>query len=196
MINTLSNDELKKVWENNQKLKDEIFQRILDDEYYFVQNEIYGCFRHYDSLNSRETWSMETHESSQCFYITVKESDYSQFLEDCRNLIKYVATEFTEDNEKMIERLSQKVDFYRDCVEGYEDISDDRFQKLEKWFDKGINDLAGALKETVDKYIDSAYDSDYSFEYFADGCFLDDSELYIIDNDYTQVYEDITKVYR
>ena len=192
----MSDSELKTIWENNSDIKYDVISILSDNEYYFIQNEIYSYFRCYDRNTGHEKWYIDMHESSQCFYITVKPENYADFLEGCQKYINdYGPTAFSQDDIYMIGRLLEKVDFYIDCLNNYEDISDSRFYDLEKWIETGIERLATALADTVKMYEDSVYDNDYQFSYFSDACYLEDSGLYILDNDYSIVYEDKTISY-
>lgn len=194
-LENMSDNELSIIWKNNRDIRTQVFDICLNNEYDFINNEIYSDFRYYDNLHGREKWSIDIHESSQCFYITVDPVNYEDFLIGCLKVAHDIASDFSDDHITLINRLLKKVVFFRDCIEGYIDISDSRFNSLENWIESGVKKLIKALENTIKLYVEAPYEDNYCFSYFSDAVYLEDSGLYILNDDYTKVYADIQKCY-
>lgn len=93
----------------------------------------------------------------------------------------------SDEAAKKIDRISERVDFYIDAAAGYENISDDKLDSLEKWISDGVQ---AALDEVL-QYILSDYEY-YSEEEnviemaYESGWF--ESDLYCdVENDYAEI---------
>lgn len=96
-------------------------------------------------------------------YLEVDYNHYNDFLEALRDAQKDICI-LSDEEALILSRLENKIEFYRDCCSGYEDISDARFSHLEKWIEGNIKYLC----DCIVKYISSSYDYYYSDEGAAD----------------------------
>lgn len=193
-LNELSNEELWQIFDNNNDLQQEVRQIIDDNTYYLIENEYISHFRHYDRNAGREKWSMSAEwDAWNNISIKVREEDYKSFLEDCETLISYNGC--LENLKGLIDRLFERVDFFEDSLNNYTDITTGNWEKLSSWFYAGIENITDTLRAELQEMQDCIYNDDYLFEYFSDGIYLDDTEKYIIDDDFSIVYEDTVKKY-
>lgn len=194
-LNDLTIDELKKVFENNQSIRDEVFRIVDDDNYYLLQNDYVSHFRHYNKCTGRENYTVSiSWDAWNNISAYAEESDYKSFLEDCKTIISYNGC--LEKLKGLIERLSERVDFFEESLNGYTDIAEKNWNHLSKWFYMGIGEILEELEREMQEIQDTVFDEDYLFEYFSDEIYLDNTTKYIVDDDYTTVYEDITKEWR
>lgn len=193
-LNELSNEELWQIFDNNNDLQQEVRQIIDDNTYYLIENDYISHFRHYDKNVGREKWSISAEwDAWNNISIKVREEDYKSFLEDCKTLIAYNGC--LENLKGLIDRLSERVDFFEDSLNDYTDITTGNWEKLSCWFYEGIENITDTLRAELQEMQDCIYNDDYLFEYFSDGIYLDDTEKYIIDDDFSIVYEDTVKKY-
>ena len=195
-LENMSTDDLKQIFDNCSGIREDVYNEVSDIESDFIQNEIYSRFRKYDNAAGREVWSIDTHESSQSFYITTKPEHFSAFLAGCLETAESIASCFDAAAVELIKKLQNRVEFFRDCESGYYDISDKNLYRLDAWITRGIDKLLDLLRDTVNEYADAALDDQYLFSYFSDALYLENSGKYILDNDFTVVYEDVVKTYR
>ena len=68
-------------------------------------------------------------------------NNYNDFLEALRSAQKQICI-LSDEEEKVLSRVEKKIDFFRDCSCGYEDISEKRYNHLEKFIDNSITFLS------------------------------------------------------
>lgn len=190
MLEKLSNlnyEQLKALYKNNQYIRETVFQEAAADRYYFIENEIISYFRKYDKANSREKYAANFDEYYPgVFAVKVKQDNYKFFLECCRDIQK--ATEiFNPEIEEIITRLSGRAVFFESCLNGFSDISDSNFDRLETWFNAGIKKISEALRENIQAEHDCIFDYDFLLEYF--GYMIELEQLENMETDGKTVYE-------
>lgn len=118
-----------------------------------------------------------------CFRAYEKDH-YREFFEACLKTQKDYGL-FSDETAAKIDRAYKKIEFWEDCVYGYEEISDSR-----------LNHLEGFLKNTFEEAKNSifwAYDMEENYVYTVDAA-IDNLEFWADDheNDY---YTDGVKLY-
>ena len=98
-LDTLTTEELKKVFENNKKLQDNIFEAAHDDASYWI-NEYFDCF---------ERGAFECNIGYPGDYIRVKNQD--KFIQGLKQLQKDYCY-LSEENEKIILYVDRLIDRY------------------------------------------------------------------------------------
>ena len=181
----LTPEELEKVLEANSKIWEAVAEITTENAYFWIQ-EIMDEFKnsvasyHFDSL-----YAGKIHYSR--YYNDI------DFLDEFRKADNKFGV-LDETERKTLDRLTDKAEFYHDACTGYEDISETRFDHLEKWFEAGIKTLKNALVRYCESEIDNATEDDNMQEQMID-CFADaHPEIYIIGDSFT-AYEDVTKSY-
>ena len=195
-LNQLSIDELKQVFDSNNDIKIQVMDRMSEDNNYFVKNEIVSYFQNYNSITGKRSFSASfDYDSYDRVHIKVKDEDIDSFIEDFQRWDLY---EKPENITAIADRLSEKASFFRDIIEGYEDVSNTTWNNFSFWIYEGINKLTQFLANTIQDIYDSVYDDDNLFSMFSDEYYLEDSEMYILNDDFSKVYEDIsyTKCYQ
>lgn len=179
LLSELSFDELKELHNKNK----------------FLQDAVYDLFNSCVSDDLKEIASYLKNVTGIRYdlgniygdYIRVFQESYKQFLEACKEL-EYNLCVFPEGfSALIIDRLIAKYDFYYDCISGYEDISEKRFEKLERWFESGVENVIQQILNYVDSLQD--YDSEYYLESFVEAC----GDEYATDGTY--IYELEVKKY-
>ena len=178
----LTQPELEKVIDANAKIREEITDLIISDVIDRFNSEI-----------RRFKYSVRGYCINGGVYrghITV--SDAPQFIKDLNagDEFKYM---ITDDLCDLLDRLTEKADFYEDCLTGYEDISDTRFNNLEKWFEEGTAKIAQCIADMYDSEIEYAYE-DERIKEFADIYAETNDDIYILDDTFT-AYRDYTECY-
>ena len=173
----LTQPELEKVIDANAKIREEITDYIISDVIDRFDNEI-----------RKFKYSVKGYSINNGVYrghITV--SDAPQFIQDLNDgdEFKYM---ITDDLCGLLDRLTEKAEFYNDCLTGYEDISDERFYKLEKWYEEGTAKIAQCIADMYDSEIEYAYDDEHIKE-FADIYAEMNTDIYVLDDTYTAYRE-------
>ena len=161
LLSALSDEELKALFAKNNHLQEVMYNYGNEDASIYF-DDIASVF----SYTDYRTGKKETRRSAffECdsygrYYVTIK--DEEEFLTACNNLQKDYCFINDQAAAALIPRLLSKVAFYEDCCCGYEDISESRFEKLEKWMQAGLdkikNMLAYYLRENIEGYTDFNY---------------------------------------
>lgn len=186
----LNSDELEAIFENNNKIRADVYERAEEDAYYFIQNEYITYFEHYNG-NARKNSAV--FDSDAYNRIFIKINNVADFLEDCAACISFYGI-LTDDQKKLLNRLRQKSELYSECAIAYI-MSDARQERFEAWFEAGLETITDALKKIIKSEIDAASDADYLKSMFVDEAYCKD-DLYIIGDDFSTVYEDKTIIYK
>lgn len=193
-LNELNNAELKQVFDNNREIRQEVFEIIDNDNYLLIENDYCSHFRHYDKNAGREKYDANFEwDAWDNITITVNENNYGAFLEDCKKIINYNGC--LSENKALIDRLSEKIGFFDDCLNNYADITNKTWENLSHWVYTGIEALIDGLEKEVQNIQDSVFDDDYLFSYFSDEIYLEDTQKYVLGDDLSTVYQDITRKY-
>lgn len=160
-FNDLSFDEFCKVWDNSEKLRHDAWESYLDD----ITEDVWSIAH---ALN------MTDYNLSYCgCWCYVRQGDYKIFLESCVDIQKDCEF-FTDADFAKIERAAARAEFFADALEGFADISDDKFAKLEKWMDSIIEDTCRAICDIFRSEFDAVDDpenlKDWAFEIYTDRC--------------------------
>lgn len=147
-LNELTFDELKALFDKNHWLREEAkeWQDRMNNEYL---DDIAGYLRNIKGLDFSIGYDRDAH-------VTASANCLNEYLEALKALCLELCF-FDPETEKLINRLADKVRFYQYCVWGYEDISEEQFQKLDTWFESGLEEIES---EIVSKTYDIA--TDYS----------------------------------
>lgn len=193
-MNELTTSELAELFNKNLRFLDHIIQNYCYDESGDMVNEYLSYFRHYNKNTNRETWSISDYSFGGVYssYIKVYESDYTNFLEDVKNLDSVYGILY-EDTYPLFKRLLDKAEFFDLCVSGCEDISDQRWFQFEKWFRSGIQKIINAVVAVCDGEYDK-WDDHYFIADYILSCIPEILDDYTIDTD-GKVYETIVKCY-
>ena len=173
----LTQPELEKVIDANAKIREEITDYIISDVIDRFNHEI-----------RKFKYSVRGYSINSGVYrghITV--SDAPQFIKDLNAGDEFIY-QITDDLCDLLERLTEKADFYEDCLTGYEDISDERFNNLEKWYEEGTTKIAQCIADMYEGEIEYAYD-DERIKEFADIYADMNKDIYVLDDTYTAYRE-------
>ena len=166
-FDTLTIEELKKVFENNKKLQDNIFDAAHDDVSYWI-NEYFDCF---------ERGAFDCNIGYPGDYIRVKDQD--KFIQGLKQLQKDYCY-LSEDDEKITLYADQLIDRYNNL--SYYD--DKNAARLEARIEELIIILQGnflrALVNEYNFYYDTNNLCDYFIQSYADNL----TEDYYIDDNY------------
>lgn len=165
-FNNLTIEELKKVFNNNEKLQDEILQHAQDSAHYWI-NEYMNCF---------DRGTIEYNIGYPGDYMIVKNSyDFIQGLKDLQKDYCYLS----EDAEKNIKYCDHLMNRHNNLP--FEDYKN--AERLENRIDEIINDLKNdflnQLKNEYNYYCDSKNLCEYFVEIYADDM---NGEYYTDDN--------------
>jgi hypothetical protein len=164
----LTTEELKKVFENNEKLKNEVFDAAQDDASYWI-NEYLGCF---------ERGALECNIGYPGDYIRVK--DQGKFIQGLKQLQKDYCY-FSDDDEKTTSYVDRLIDRYNN-LPYYDDINAAR---LEARIEELITILQSNFLRTLVNEYNYYYDTNNLYNYFIE-CYSDNlSGPYYIDDNYT-----------
>ena len=158
MLSEMSREALKDLYENNETLKEWNIEWTYD-EFNLRMDEIFSYFR--------EIKGTDYEMGGYYDYFRVEEKAYYEFLSACLKLNHDMGV-FKDETAAMIQRGKDKAEFYYDAMLGYYDISDARFENLEKWL-KGIIDTA--TNEIISYYRDT--EDYYTSEEGREECFWD-----------------------
>ena len=161
LLSTLNDEELKALFEKNNHLQEVMYDYGCEDAGLYF-DEIASTFSYTDyRTGKKETRRSAFFECDSYGRYYVKIQDEEEFLTACNNLQKEYCFINDQAAAALIPRLLKKVEFYIECVNGYEDISESRFEKLEKWMQAGLdkikNLLAYYLRENIEGYTDFNY---------------------------------------
>lgn len=160
MLKDLSLEELKELYSANNHFRNEVFERKIADADFFA-DDVLRCFRNMRYVD----YSISGYGYS---YMKVGYQVYKDFL----NAVLKTNKEYCLNiDEAKIERVISKLDFYDDARCGYEDISDDKFDKLERWIEDCVNSSASAIVDYVKTIYEEAYEvNDDDLLFYQEDC--------------------------
>lgn len=182
-IKDMSKEELVKVFHANSKLKDDIYEDMVESEMLFVSEQL-DYLR--DSLSD---WSIGTYNRN---YMTIGDSD--KFIEGMIKLDNSIPLLIEDDLPKLKEAVELR-DKYRNT-----DVDSEEFEDLEEEVDEVAEELADLAVMRFTRRLDGLSKEEYQIDYFLDfyvdarleedGCYiLADMKDYIL-------YEDVVKSYK
>lgn len=89
LLNELTRNELSALYDANSYIKETIYTRRADDESYYISNEIFSYFEHYDNITNRRKFSALFDERYNNCMIDVKIENYPDFISDCLEFDKH-----------------------------------------------------------------------------------------------------------
>lgn len=142
----LTMEEVKNLFACNSWLQDQAKDRAAEEADFFGE-EVLSYFHNVRGIRYEiaGSWNRNYFDVNYCYY--------SDFLDALRNAQNEICI-LSDEEEKVLSRLEKKIDFFRDCSSGYEDISEKRYNHLEKFIDNSITFLC----DCIVKYISSSYD--------------------------------------
>jgi len=175
LLNELSADELNELYTQNNWLREEC-AHYRDDSVSCLRDEILHHFRGIRSVD---------YCIDDCGYsfMRVKDTcDYSAFLSACRD-IQHDYCVFDTAAEKLLGRLSAKINLYRDAYGCYVEMSDRRYAQLEGWIESGLETICSALEEyllalnvAAEEYLED-FMMNCGEDYETDGTFIYELEV-------------------
>ena len=135
-LNELTIEELKGLYAKNKWLQTQGEEYRDETAYFWVDEYLHD-------IPKRIDYRIEAYNS----YMYIAMYDYADFVEYCDAIEKDFGIFY--EYEGLIKRLLTRTDFYRDCVQGYEDISDDKFDLLNNWMTAGVEMLKDHLVECL-----------------------------------------------
>ena len=188
-ISELSNEELKKVFSRNSKLREAIQEDMSESAYTWV-DEYTECFKNVPYYGSdykvRYRYSVDFSISGYGDHFNATNYEYFiaglQVAQETFGLIEEKYLPIIERARQLIERMDEVK---------YE-LSDANYERLEKRIDELVDELEDAvLKRLSDEY-ESCYDEENQLDYFLDFYVserMDDS--FYVDMDTFILYEDV-----
>lgn len=171
-ISELNNDELRKVFQENEKLQNEVEEYLTESEMYYISENL-DRFRKY-----LKDWSIGFYNQN---YIQIKDGFESEFIEgvfDARNDYGFLSD---EEFEKW-----QSVDFYE-----YDEWNDIH-ELNESLFNEFVEVVLNRFNEMTNI---SNYDiEDYFVEFYADAIMND--ENFYVNYETFELFEVVTKSYK
>ena len=181
LLSELSLDELKKVYDSNSKLQQNVQEDIEESVMYWI-SEYLNCFR-----NSLSDWSIGFYQHN---YIRVREGSEKQFLEGLLTAQKdygFLKDEFTPKIEKLIEDYNKLEELY------YDNEMEEEYNKLEEETEKEIRKIKDEVINQFNRHTSGDLDGrEYFAEFYADSR-LNEDEVYV-DENYI-MYETIIRSY-
>ena len=168
-LSELTNEELKKVYKNNQKIQDDIFDTMVDDANFWVG----------EYLNNFERGALNYSLSASGYgdFLTVKNIDL--FVEGLG--ISEAMFTWLPDCAEKIERLSELVDRYNEVAYTLSIDNDNRLQDRINELTDGLRiELFNAVRREYDACCDAEKLINYFIDFYVNEC-MDDT-YYINDN--------------
>lgn len=173
LLSELSFEDAKSLLKNNKWLQDTLYSYAMD----CISYDISEIAKHLDQVKHIRYEIGNLYDD----YIRINMEYYKEFLEVAAELDNIYCILSNETLYNKVQRMINKFDFFYDCLTGYEDISDSRFEKLNRWYDSGVDEVIKTILNYVDGLTD--YDEDYYLEMWLD-CY---GSEYATDNEY--IYE-------
>ncbi|WNO29739.1 hypothetical protein [Bacillus phage SDFMU_Pbc] len=182
LIEELTQDELKKVWENNPKLQEQVREDFMDSEMYWVTERL-GYLKPYLS-----DWSVGAYNQS---YINI--DDYEGFVEGAERLANEMSLlqDEEEDKEAMNEMTST-----RDAYELADEETDaEVLEELENTFHKTCDGVADNIAQLMEHALDCCYVDANALDYFLDFYVNNrmDEDYYVIPENNYKLYQSVTR---
>ena len=180
-IRELNKEELTKVFNSNEKLKNEVMEDMLDSEMLFI-NDWFDGMRGYLS-------SYEYGLSCRGEHITVMNGNEENFILYLESIDDDYCIFKPEDKEK-ISKAKRFINIMNKC-----NSYSDRYYKFQEKLYSSINDITYTILEFINNNLESCYEEKNQLEYFLHFYHeerMDDS--YFIDKDFI-LYKTIVKSY-
>lgn len=179
LIEELTQDELKKVWDSNPKLREMVKEDAADGEMYWVGDRL-NYVRPYLS-----DWSIGAF-SHVYIYI----DDYEGFVEGAEKLSKAMGLlSSEEEDEKALNSMKQAQETYLEAG------TDGEYEELYEKFENVCDSIAQLLAKSLKNAVESCYDDDNALDYFLEFYVHNrmDSEFYVEpENDY-KLFKTVTE---
>lgn len=180
LLEDLTTEEIKSLLSANKKFK-EMCEEYAQENADFWNEEILKPFARVRGIN---------YEISLCrySYIDIGMGAYKPFLEGCEKLAHDFCI-FDDTQAERINRALTRTDFYEECLNGYIDISETRFNHLNTWLESLVNDLKNVIIKEVLANYESVYDNatleetaetvadTYGTDYETDGLYLYETQV-------------------
>lgn len=171
LLNDLSLEEFKTLLSVNKWLREDFAEYARDQKESFVW-DVMEYFKGLDSFD----YCVDEYRP-YCYIHIDNAAEYPDFISACYSLNHDMCViEKTRGN---LERLNKKVGFYAACVNGYEEISDSRFNCLESWIIENIRVVSDEILnyciseiETDDLEFFDIYLEGNGTEYTTDGRYI------------------------
>lgn len=180
-IRELNKEELTKVFNSNEKLKNEIMDDMLDSEMLFIGDWFNGM-RGYLSSYEYGLYCRGEH-------ITVRNDNEEKFILYLESVDDDYCIFKPEDKENIL-KAKRFIGIMNKC-----NSYSDRYYKFQEKLDSLINDITYSILEFINNNLESCCEEKNQLEYFLDFYYeerMDDS--YFIDKDFI-LYETIVKSY-
>lgn len=147
----LSNEELKELYNKNNFLQDAVNEyaamdaEIMTDNFLRYFDKISGVDYSIGGYNDYFTYEL---------YKARRYGDFSDFLEAV-TICDADYSFLSDDLRAALHRVKNRADFYIDARNGYENISDSKFEKLEKWIKGVVADICGAICDEASDFYTS-----------------------------------------
>lgn len=181
-LKNLTNDELKKVFHANQKLRDDVYDDMIETEMHYIGEQL-------DYLSDGlSDWSIGTYNRNY-----IKISDPSDFISALDAVEKDIPI-LTDKETPKLKYALELSDKYR-----FSEMYSDEYYELEEELEEVARELAdivvGRFTEILDSCSKEEHQIDYFLEFYSDSR-LDGDSCYIIEEDGDYIlYEDTVKVY-
>jgi len=170
----LTHDELMKLYDGHKEIQEACFERLRMDTDY-QEEELFSFLGAVKGLD----FNLGYPGNYICFSAYSRDA-YDEFFEACIDVQKEYCL-FPDDVYEKIKRAATKADFYRECCNGYEDISEARFEHLEKYMKtvfceaknsiiRAYNDMEDyCYSETGAREEAELWADDHNSDYYTDG---------------------------
>lgn len=179
-ISELSEKELTKIWEVNEKLRSKVEDDYIESEMFYI-SEILHCIK-----NSLKNWSIGFYNQN---YIDIKNNyDFLNGLLEIQKDYCFLEDKYTNNIRKLIDEYNE---FY--CMsyddENYERIEEEIYFKIEKIKEIFLNEI-----NDITNHNDEEDLKRYFIEFYMEER-IKNMEDYYIDNNYV-LYEDYVRSYK
>lgn len=158
-LTDLTQEELKALFKANKHLQEQAQERLLENAFYWIEEELYS----FNKIQGVEY-------SISCYYdyFNVKYPDtFPDFFEAVKDIQKdYCILE--DVTMALVDRAAEKIEFFRDCYNNYEDISANRYKHLEKWIFGIVDRVTSEYIKYFQSDIYSCYEYENQLNYFLD----------------------------
>ena len=175
-INELNTDELRKVFEVNRKLQEEVSEDMQESEMLRV-DEILSVLS-----SGLSSWSIGFCNRNQHVTAVDDPRSFIESVEAVQRAFCFMPDSYNED----VSELKATIDEWEDT-----DIDSDRFEELDEQIEEGIRSMGRDLANQFTKQLDGrlgSYEEDYFIEFFADERL---SPAAYVNEDY-ELFEDVS----
>ena len=167
-LNELTAEEVKELLKVNNYLREQA-QAWADDNAQEVINE---CLRPFERM-----YGIDYNIGYPANYFSVQQGSYKDFLFACLDH-EYKESLFAGFLAE-IERASKRAYFFEDALNGYEDISDKNWKRLEKWMDNIVRIATESIVSDCTEVYENSYDEETITETAL--CFCENSDDLLTD---------------